>query len=140
MGAKRLGCHYCLLPMHKLLKHTTANIKWLWEFGVLIGQLSGEVVENKNQIVCSAMQGTNHSYSTEKLPQSAHYQVMRYMLVQAFCYPHTMYDEPSQAKNSLLHSRCGRCGDAGHYKSNRTKCKDHPDPKGPDDIPEEYLL
>ena len=92
-------------------------------------------MENKNQQMCSiAGRHTNHHCSHTNLQESLYYQAMRFLLVQAYCYPDTMWEPPSEASNSLMNCKCGRCGEKGHYKSSKQKCRENPDYKGPDSI------
>ena len=95
--------------------------------------MSNEVVENKNQEICkfASAHTNNHANATSE-EDSLYYQIMRHMLVQTYCYPATMWEPPSQAPNSLLHCKCGRCKVKGHYKSNKRVCLLHPDYKGPE--------
>lgn len=85
--------------------------------------------------MCSiAGRHTNHHCSHTNLQESLYYQAMRFLLVQAYCYPDTMWEPPSEASNSLMNCKCGRCGEKGHYKSSKQKCRENPDYKGPDSI------
>jgi hypothetical protein len=98
-------------------------------------QVSGEVVENKNQQICHhASHHTNHGASTEKLTMSQYFQVLRYLLVQAYCFPDSMYEAPSEAKNSLMHCHCSRCGEKGHYRSSKKRCREHEEYCGAESI------
>ena len=95
--------------------------------------MSNEVVECKNQEVCKfAAAHTNSHSDTKNKYDSLYYQMMRHMLVQAYCFPETMWDTPSEAPNSRKHCKCGRCKEKGHYKSNKRECLEHPDYKGPE--------
>ena len=141
IGAQCYGYNeYFKLPMHKMEKHMTKHIRWLWDnFKVVIGQLSGEVVENKNQDICKfACSHTNNKVDAKSIENSLYYQMMRYMLVQLYCYPDTLYEEPSTAPNCLANSKCHRCGViVDHTKANKRKCLQHPDYKGPEVLSED---
>ena len=138
IGAQDYGYNgYFKLPMHKMETHTKDNIRWLWDkFKVVIGQFSGEVVENKNQDVCKfASHNTNNRNDAGSIYNSLYYQLMRHMLVKLYCYPNTLLPEPSTFRNRLECCKCGRCGIVGdHTGANKKKCLQHPDYKGPDGL------
>ena len=136
IGAQNYGKKgYFKLPMHILECHTTSDIRWLWDnFKVVIGQLSGEVVENKNQDICKfASQHTNNGTSDTSVYNSLYFQMIRYMLIQTYCFPDTMFELKSDAPNTLPKLKCHRCGVVGaHTKGNKKKCVAHPDYHGPE--------
>jgi hypothetical protein len=103
--------------------------------------VSGEVVENKNQDVCSIMSGhTNSQVSSEVLTQSSYYQCFRYLTMRSFCYPETMHTEESTAPHCKTNSTCSRCKLKGHYSTNTRECLLHPEFKGEEQIPEEFVI
>jgi hypothetical protein len=132
---------YFKLPAHQMLEHVAGHMKWLWEYEVLIAHTGGEVVENKNQQMCKqASNNTNHHHSTTSLPDSLYYQVHRYLMVQTYHFPHTMYREPSNACNSKAKCTCSRCKKKGHYRSNRRECLEHPRFKGRQVVQGSWIL
>lgn len=109
--------------MHSLANASTGH----GQYGIVIGQVSGEVVEASNGTICRLGAGhSNHHKSWTSLRDSACYQMMRFGWVQRMCYPESLFEERSRAPNSLEHCKCSRCGQYGHYASN-LDCKKRPD-------------
>ena len=110
------------------------------DYGIYYGELSCEVVENYNKVVCKFLEyGTNHRETICGAPtgneteaslwdsherkaafvNNKYFQTMRHFLVQIFCYSQTLF---KKRRNNLT---CSVCHERGHMKSSKEDCKRH---------------
>jgi hypothetical protein len=84
---------------------------------VLAGELSCEVVEAYNKIICRHIEHrTNQHVSLTNVDDNKYFQTLRHFLVQIMCFPDTLFSKKRRLQ-------CSVCKAKGHQKNNTKRCK-----------------
>ena len=115
------GLDLLMQPWHIMKDHAPKWIRELHDkYGVYYGELSCEVVEHMNKVVCTHLENNtnNHEKKTmDKIQDNKYFQTLRHFMLQIFCYAHTLF------KKKRKNLTCSVCQCKGHMKNNEKRCK-----------------